>query len=70
MLPGAHDVLLARIAEQVGFKAIACGGYSTSATLLGAPDTSQLSQTEMADHYRRLCDSVNIPVFGDGDRGY
>ncbi len=70
MLPGAHDVLSGRIAEQIGFKAIICGGYSISATLLGAPDTSQLSQTEMADHYRRMCDQVSIPVFGDGDTGF
>jgi methylisocitrate lyase len=70
LLPGVHDVLSARIAEQAGFRAITCGGYSASATLLGAPDTSQLSLTEMADHYARLCEAVALPVFGDGDTGF
>ena len=69
-LPGVHDPLCARIAEQVGFSAITCGGYSVSAAMLGQPDTSNLSMTEMADHYARICDVVDIPVFGDGDTGF
>lgn len=70
VMPGVHDALSARIAEQTGFQVITCGGYSASAALLGRPDTSQLSMTEMADHYARLCDAVSIPVFGDGDTGF
>jgi methylisocitrate lyase len=70
VMPGVHDALSARIAEQVGFQVITCGGYSATATLLGRPDTSQLSMTELADHYARLCDAVSIPVFGDGDTGF
>ncbi|MCK5275502.1 MAG: oxaloacetate decarboxylase [Alphaproteobacteria bacterium] len=70
VMPGVHDALSALIAEQVGFQVITCGGYSATATLLGQPDTSQLSMTEMADHYARLCDAVSIPVFGDGDTGF
>ncbi len=70
VMPGVHDALSARIAEQVGFQVITCGGYSATATLLGRPDTSQLSMTELADHYARLCDAVAIPVFGDGDTGF
>jgi 2-methylisocitrate lyase-like PEP mutase family enzyme len=70
LMPGAHDVLSAKIAEQAGFEVITMGGYSASATLLGQPDTSQLSFTEMVDHYARMCDAVSIPVFGDGDTGF
>lgn len=69
-MPGCHDALTARIAEQAGFKAITCGGYAASASLLGQPDTSQLSLTEMADMYERICDAVAIPVFADADTGY
>jgi len=69
-MPGVHDPLTARVAEKVGFQAITCGGYSTTASLLGRPDTSILTMTEMADHYTRLCDAVDIPVFGDGDTGF
>jgi len=70
VLPGVHDALTAKLAERAGFAAITCGGYATSASLLGEPDTSQLSFTEMADTYARLCDAVSVPVFGDGDTGY
>ena len=69
-LPGVHDPLTARIAQQVGFDAITCGGYSIAAAMLGAPDVSVLSVTEMADHYSRICDTVDLPVFGDGDTGF
>ena len=57
MLPGAHDALTARIIAQCGFKAYTAGGYSATAGMLGAPDISQLSMTEMADFYARLCDA-------------
>jgi len=69
VMPGVHDALGAKIAEQAGFAALTMGGYSSTATLLGQPDTSQLSLTELADHYARLCDAVSVPVFGDGDTG-
>lgn len=70
LMPGVHDVLSARIGAQAGFKAMTGGGFSASATLLGQPDTSQLSLTEMADHYARICDAIDIPFFGDGDTGF
>lgn len=70
MLPVAHDALCARIIEQAGFQALACGGYAATASLLGAPDTSQLSLTELADCYARIVDAVAIPVFVDGDTGF
>ncbi len=70
IMPGVHDALTARIAERAGFEVITCGGYAATAALLGRPDTSQLSMTEMADHYARICDCVEIPVFGDGDTGF
>ncbi|VAW12385.1 Methylisocitrate lyase [hydrothermal vent metagenome] len=70
LLPGIHDVLSARIGEAAGFKAMTGGGYSASATLIGQPDTSQLSLTEMADHYSRICDCIEVPFFGDGDTGF
>jgi len=70
LLPGVHDVLSARIGEQAGFSAMTGGGFSASATLLAQPDTSQLSLTEMADHYARICDVIDIPFFGDGDTGF
>ncbi|OPY46671.1 MAG: 2-methylisocitrate lyase [Methanosaeta sp. PtaU1.Bin028] len=70
MLPVAHDALCARIAMQIGFKAIACGGYSSTAALLGCPDVSLLTMTEMAEWAGRLAEASGLPVLADGDTGY
>lgn len=70
MLPGAHDALTAKIIHQCGFKAYLAGGYSATAGLLGAPDISQLSMTEMADFYGRLSDASPLPLLADADTGY
>ncbi|MHA1545164.1 MAG: isocitrate lyase/PEP mutase family protein [Alphaproteobacteria bacterium] len=69
-LVGVHDALSARIAENAGFSALTAGGYAATATLLGAPDTGQLTMSEMADFYTRLCEATTLPVFGDGDTGF
>jgi 2-methylisocitrate lyase-like PEP mutase family enzyme len=70
MIPVAHDALCARIAEQSGFKAVFTAGYANSAALLGKPDVSLLTLTEMVDVASRIVDAVNIPVFADGDTGH
>lgn len=70
VLPGAHDALTLRLAEQAGFQAVTCGGYSATASLLGAPDVQQLTMTEMAEMYARLCDATDLPLFADADTGY
>ncbi|WP_029009350.1 isocitrate lyase/PEP mutase family protein [Azospirillum halopraeferens] len=70
VLPGIQDALTARIAEAAGFGAITCGGYAATAALLGAPDTSQLGMMELADHYARITDAVDLPLFVDGDTGF
>lgn len=70
MIPVAHDALCARIAEQSGFKAVFTAGYANSAALLGKPDISLLTLTEMVDAASRIADAVDIPVFADGDTGH
>ena len=70
MVPVAHDALCARIAQQSGFKAIFTAGYANSAALLGMPDISLLTLTEMVEVASRVADAVSIPVFADGDTGH
>ena len=70
VMPGAHDSLVARIIEQMGFQAVTLGGYPATANLLGKPDVSLLTMTEMVEYTRRICGAVDIPVFTDGDTGY
>ena len=70
VMPVAYDAVAARIIEQVGFKAVALGGYATSASFLGKPDMSLLTLTENVNHARNIAAAVNIPVFTDGDTGH
>ena len=70
VMPGAHDSLVARIIEQAGFQGVTLGGYPATANLLGKPDVSLLTMTEMVEYTRRICGAVDIPVFTDGDTGY
>jgi 2,3-dimethylmalate lyase len=70
VLPGIHDALGARLAEAAGFAAITAGGYGATATLLGRPDSSQLSLTELSEMYSRLCDATALPLLADADTGF
>lgn len=70
VLPVPLDALTARLIERTGFEALCLGGFAASATLLGKPDIALLSMSEMVDHFARLVDSVDIPVFVDADTGH
>jgi methylisocitrate lyase len=70
LLPVVHDALCAKIAAATGFQALAVGGYAGSATLLGQPDVSLLTLTEMADYAGRIADASGLPLLVDGDTGH
>jgi 2,3-dimethylmalate lyase len=70
VLPGIFDALSARLAAEAGFQAVVGGGYAATASLIGAPDIGQLGLAEMADHYRRLTESIDIPILADADTGF
>jgi 2,3-dimethylmalate lyase len=70
LMPVVHDPLCAKIAQDVGFKAMCTAGYANSAAQLGKPDISLLTQTEMADCASRIVDATDLPVFADGDTGH
>jgi methylisocitrate lyase len=70
VLPGVHDTLSALVAESCGARALATGGYSATASLLGRPDSSQLSLTELADFYARITERVSVPLLADADTGF
>ncbi|MEM6463000.1 MAG: oxaloacetate decarboxylase [Pseudomonadota bacterium] len=70
VMPGAHDALSAKLVERAGFDAVIMGGFPVTGSLLAAPDSSQLSLSEMADHFRRVSGAISIPLFVDGDTGF
>lgn len=67
---GAHDVFTAVVAERAGIPLLFLGGFGTTASLLGQPDLSLITLTEMADFVRRVAARVSIPIIADGDTGF
>jgi 2-methylisocitrate lyase-like PEP mutase family enzyme len=68
--PGVYDTLSARVARRVGFPMAFVSGYSVAATAIGEPDMGLLTQTEMVERARNICQSVDIPIIVDADTGY
>lgn len=68
--PGAPDALTARLVEKAGFDAVYMTGLGATASRVGQPDLSILTQTEMSDHARSMVRAVGIPVIADADTGY
>jgi 2,3-dimethylmalate lyase len=67
-LPGCHDVLAARVVEEVGFRAVYMAGYETSANLLGTPDVGLLKMSEMVIRASHMASPVSVPVIADDAR--
>lgn len=70
IVPGAYDALSARLIQSSGFSAIVAGGYAAVGSLLGQPDLGQSNMRDLVDHYSRICDAVDIPVYVDLDTGF
>lgn len=69
MAPGAYDALSAKIIESEGFSALYLGGLSACASMLGIPDQSLITMTELLDNTRRVAAAVSIPIIADIDDG-
>jgi methylisocitrate lyase len=69
-MPGAYDALSARIIQAEGFEALVAGGYAAVGSMLAQADMGQSNMRDYADHYGRICDAVDIPVYADADTGF
>ena len=70
MLPVAHDGLAMLAVAQAGFRAACLAGYGTAGSVLGLPDISLISSTEMLTHYANLIARVDLPIMVDIDTGF
>jgi len=70
LMPGCHDALSAKLAEQAGFPTAFMSRFGASAVPLGLPDTGLISYGELVEQGRNICGAVSIPLFGDGDTGF
>lgn len=70
MVPGVPDALVARLAEEAGFRCLYVSGAATANSALGVPDIGLVTATEMADWAGHIARAVEAPVLADADTGY
>ncbi|GGO84166.1 oxaloacetate decarboxylase [Marinobacterium nitratireducens] len=69
-LASVYSPMTARIAQDVGFNFGIVGGSIASMALLGSPDLSLLTSTELVEFVRKITQSTTLPIIVDGDGGY
>jgi 2-methylisocitrate lyase-like PEP mutase family enzyme len=69
VMPGAFDVLTARLFEAMGFLAIQ-GSSGAIAASHGLHDEELLGRAGTVAIYRELASAVEVPVNADGEKGY
>ena len=69
--PGSvFDATSIRIAEDLGFELGMFGGSVASLAILGDPDVTLITLTELAEQMRRMSRASTLPVLVDADHGY
>ncbi|EHK74911.1 hypothetical protein SM0020_26436 [Sinorhizobium meliloti CCNWSX0020] len=64
------DPISARIAGELGFPAMMLAGSVASIAVLGAPDVTTITLSELSDLARRICRASSLPLIVDADHGY
>jgi carboxyvinyl-carboxyphosphonate phosphorylmutase len=69
--PGSvYDPTSVRIAEDLGFELGMFGGSVASLAILGDPDITLITLTELCEQMRRMSRASTLPVVVDADHGY
>jgi carboxyvinyl-carboxyphosphonate phosphorylmutase len=69
--PGSvYDAVSIRIAEDLGFEVGMFGGSVASLAVLGDPDITLITLSELAEQMRRMSRAAALPVLVDADHGY
>jgi oxaloacetate decarboxylase len=69
--PGSvYDAISIRIAQDLGFEVGMFGGSVASLAVLGDPDITLITLTELAEQMRRMSRAAALPVLVDADHGY
>ena len=70
LVPGCPNALTAIVAADLGFEAIYVTGAGVTNTLLGMPDLSFLSLSQLAECVSTIRDVVDVPIIVDADTGF
>ncbi|WP_444626228.1 isocitrate lyase/phosphoenolpyruvate mutase family protein [Flavobacterium columnare] len=69
-LGGAHDVLSAKIIQNVGYDGVWLSGLGVSVAKKGLPDASIVTPTEIMEICRNITSVTDVPIILDMDSGY
>jgi carboxyvinyl-carboxyphosphonate phosphorylmutase len=68
--PGVFDMISAKLADRMGFKALYMTGSGTVASHLGLPDAGIATYTEMVARAGQIAQGIKTPLIADADTGY
>ena len=70
LAPGVFDLISAKIADRMDFKALYITGYGTVASYLGLPDAGIATYRDMLERIEQIVKMTGLPVIADADTGY
>ena len=70
LLPGVHDALSARMAEQLGFEGLCVGGAAVGIMQFALPDIGLQSFGEYRDCVGRIQSGSKLPIMLDAEDGF
>jgi 2,3-dimethylmalate lyase len=68
--PGVFEMLSAKIADRMGFKALYMTGYGISASHLGLADAGLVTYRDMVERARTIAQGTSKPLIADADTGF
>ena len=68
--PGVFEMISARIADRIGFKALYMTGYGVSGSHLGLADAGLVTFRDMVERARTIAEGTSAPLIADADTGF
>ena len=68
--PGVYEMMSARIADRLDFKALYMTGYGVSVSHLGLADAGLVTYRDMVERARTIAGGVSKPLIADADTGF
>ena len=70
LAPGVYDLISAKLADRMGFRALYVTGYGAVASHLGLPDAGLATYRDMLERVAQIVAMTHTPVIADADTGY
>ncbi|SFK87932.1 isocitrate lyase/PEP mutase family protein [Falsiroseomonas stagni] len=70
LAPGVFDMISAKVADGMGFRALYATGFGVTASHLGLADVGIATYTDMVSRMGTIAKGCKTPVISDADTGY